>query len=59
MLSGGISHDDAERIAEAMRPGMVGVDVNSRFETAPGIKDVELLSNFIKSLEYEPTKISL
>lgn len=59
MLSGGISHDDAERIAEAMRPGMVGVDVNSRFETAPGIKDVELLSNFIKSLEYEPTKITL
>ena len=33
-----------------MRPGMVGIDINSRFESAPGIKDVALLARFIVSL---------
>ena len=44
-----------------MRPGMAGIDINSRFESAPGIKDLGKLINFIVSLrkfnEYEPDKI--
>lgn len=50
MLSGGIGPDDVDRIVAAMRPGMVGIDINSRFESAPGIKDVALLTRFIVSL---------
>lgn len=50
MLSGGIGPDDIDRIVAAMRPGMIGIDINSRFETAPGIKDVAMLTRFIVSL---------
>lgn len=50
MLSGGIGPDDIDRIVSAMRPGMVGIDINSCFETAPGVKDVTLLTRFIVSL---------
>ncbi len=61
LLSGGIGPDDVNAIAGAMRPGMAGIDINSRFETAPGMKDISLLVNFIISLrkfnEHEPTSI--
>jgi phosphoribosylanthranilate isomerase len=61
LLSGGIGVDDVDKVVAAMRPGMVGIDLNSRFETAPGVKDITLLTRFILSLrkfnEYEPTKI--
>lgn len=61
LLSGGIGPDDVDRIVAAMRPGMVGIDINSRFETAPGVKDIMLLTRFFLSLrkfnEHEPSKI--
>lgn len=50
ILSGGISPDDADAIISARQPLMAGIDVNSRFESAPGIKNVSLLSTFISSL---------
>ncbi|MCC8177351.1 MAG: phosphoribosylanthranilate isomerase [Bacteroidales bacterium] len=50
LLSGGIGPDDVDAIVEAMRPGMAGIDVNSRFESAPGRKNVLQLANFILSL---------
>ncbi len=50
MLSGGIGPDDVDRVVEAVRPGMVGIDINSRFETEPGVKDISLLAKFILSL---------
>ena len=41
-----------------MRPGLAGIDLNSRFEVSPGNKDVTKISNFILQLrklnEYEP-----
>lgn len=61
LLSGGISPDDAHKIAQNIYPNMVGIDLNSRFESAPGIKDIKLLSKFILELrkynEYEPDRI--
>lgn len=50
MLSGGIGPDDIETVKKAMRPGLTGIDLNSRFETSPGHKDVAKLSNFILQL---------
>lgn len=59
MLSGGIGPDDVDSIVNAMRPGMAGIDINSRFESRPGHKDLHKLINFILSLrkfnENEPT----
>lgn len=50
MLSGGIGPDDIDAITSAMRPAMAGIDINSRFEKEPGIKDINLLSQFILEL---------
>lgn len=50
LLSGGIGPDDAERIASFHHPKCIGIDLNSRFETAPGMKDVEALRRFLSQL---------
>lgn len=50
LLSGGIGPDDAERIKAVNHPQFVGVDLNSRFETEPAVKDVQLIGSFIKQL---------
>ena len=49
-LSGGIAAEAADEIAAFRHDAFVGVDLNSRFETAPGIKDVKVLTDFIKIL---------
>lgn len=53
LLSGGISADDAKAIQAIDHPQFRGVDLNSRFETEPGLKDIQLLEKFIKELRYE------
>jgi len=50
MLSGGIGPDDAIRVKAFSHPSCMGVDLNSRFETAPAVKDVEALQRFIAEL---------
>lgn len=50
LLGGGVGPDDVPAIVSAMRPGMAGIDVNSRFETEPGRKDLHRLVKFILSL---------
>ena len=48
-LSGGISPEDIQILNELKFPRMVGIDVNSGFETSPGIKDfskLEKLKNY-------------
>jgi len=50
LLSGGIGPEDAERIHDFHHPRCIGIDLNSKFETAPGMKDVEMLKKFINSL---------
>lgn len=50
MLSGGIGPGDADAVIAAMRPGMAGVDINSRFEKEPGVKDTAALLHFILNL---------
>ncbi len=51
LLSGGIGPDDAQRVAAVNHPQLLGVDINSRFETSPGMKDVELVRRFIKQIK--------
>ena len=49
-LSGGIGPGDAERVAALRLSSMAGVDVNSKFELEPGLKDTQLLKNFMISI---------
>jgi len=50
LLSGGITEEDADTILALKHPKLEGVDLNSRFEISPGLKDVALLSFFIKKI---------
>jgi phosphoribosylanthranilate isomerase len=49
-LSGGIDLSDAERILSLNNPALIGVDINSKFEIEPGIKDVEKVRKFINRI---------
>lgn len=52
-LSGGIGPADAERARDfgVRNRDLFSLDVNSRFETAPGIKDMDLVSQFVESIK--------
>ena len=47
LLSGGIGPGDVNRVCDFSHPMFVGIDLNSRFETATGMKDAALLSQFL------------
>lgn len=49
-LSGGIGPEDAERILQLQHPALAGIDINSRFEKTPGIKDIEQIKSFIHAI---------
>lgn len=48
LLSGGIGPNDAVRLTHWHHPKCIGIDINSRFETAPGMKDVRAISKFVR-----------
>lgn len=50
LLSGGIGPGDEEKVRRWRHPRWVGIDLNSRFETAPAYKDAEALTSFTRSL---------
>lgn len=50
LLSGGISKDDVDAIKEIKHQMFLGVDLNSRFETEPGNKNITDLKTFIEKL---------
>lgn len=50
LLSGGISPYSARAIREFHHPLLAGIDLNSRFEIRPGLKDVARLEQFLQQL---------
>ena len=50
-LSGGIGPDDIAKIKAFKHPDFFAIDINSKFETAPGVKDMAKLLKFIKELK--------
>ena len=50
LLSGGIRPESLEQILSFRHPSFAGIDINSGFETAPGMKDTEAIYEFIKRL---------
>lgn len=49
-LSGGISLDNLAEVKNINHPQFFGVDLNSKFETEPGIKDIEKLKEAFTTL---------
>ena len=52
LLSGGIGPDDAEDIRMFHHPQCIGIDLNSRFELAPALKDTDALRIFLTHLSH-------
>jgi phosphoribosylanthranilate isomerase len=50
ILSGGLAPEDASRISVLEHDWLWGVDLNSRFERSPGLKEVELLEHFMQKI---------
>lgn len=50
LLSGGIGSDDVGDVLAFSHKRMAGIDLNSRFETAPGLKDADKLRAFIEQI---------
>ncbi len=51
LLSGGIDESMAEAIRNISHPAFYGVDINSRFEILPGIKDINKIKQFKNELQ--------
>ena len=53
-LSGGITPDDAESLKafqkEAVAKDLFAIDINSKFEMMPGVKDMDKVKEFVESL---------
>lgn len=53
-LSGGIQPEDTKALKEfseeAVAKAMFAIDINSRFESSPGVKDMKVVQNFINEL---------
>jgi phosphoribosylanthranilate isomerase len=50
ILSGGITPTDIDNITGITNNAFYGIDLNSRFEIKPGLKDIEKLKKFITGL---------
>lgn len=51
LISGGIGPADFLEIKQFSHPYFVGIDINSKFETSPGVKDKTLIETFIADLK--------
>lgn len=50
LLSGGINQYSAAAVRNFHHPRLAGVDINSRFESSPGLKDIGRIQTFISEL---------
>ena len=53
LLSGGIGPNDVRQLQMLNHPSFKGIDINSKFESSPGIKDHSILLTFINKLRDE------
>jgi phosphoribosylanthranilate isomerase len=47
-LGGGIGPLDVQKVRGIRHPGFFAADINSRFETSPGVKDIDIVKTFIQ-----------
>jgi len=50
-LSGGIGPGDAAKVKAFKHPDFFAIDVNSKFETAPGVKDMAAILKFLQAFK--------
>jgi len=57
-LSGGINPGHIEQLQSFSHPSFFAIDINSGFETNPGVKDTKVIGAFLKSLKNKFTVIA-
>lgn len=55
-LSGGIGLEHSEAVRQFQHPYLFAIDINSKFESAPGIKDIKKIQKLIEVLPIDPYK---
>ncbi len=50
IVSGGIDENDADAIKQIQHAQFYGIDINSKFETKPGLKNIKAIQHFKKEL---------
>jgi len=50
LLSGGIGHENMQDLLAFSHPLIAGVDLNSRFELSPALKDSDMIERFVGQL---------
>ena len=50
-LSGGIGVEDIEKVKSFSHPFFYGLDINSKVETAPGVKDMEKIKSILEKMK--------
>ena len=50
-LSGGIGPDDSQKVKAFKHPDFFAIDVNSKFEMAPGLKDMAAILKFLQGFK--------
>jgi len=53
ILSGGIGLDQLDDLKLFKHPKWSGIDLNSKFESEPGLKDIDKVKDFIASFDHE------
>lgn len=51
LLSGGIGPDDTDSISNISHPMFRGVDINSKFESEPAVKDMVMIDRFMEVIK--------
>jgi len=51
LLGGGIGPDALTALQGFRHPQWAGIDLNSRFESEPGLKDIRMLKNFLTDIQ--------
>lgn len=52
LITGGIGPEDLMDVAGFRHPKFAGIDINSGFELAPAIKDVDSIRAFVRQLAH-------
>lgn len=52
LLSGGIGPEHVSEVTNFSHPRFAGIDLNSKFENQPGIKDIQKLKDFTNELRH-------
>lgn len=55
-LSGGIGPDDVGRLNDFKHPDCMAIDINSRFEQKPGVKETERIIRFVQMIKSNDMK---